>query len=114
MQQLKELYLRALREQTPTVSDPVSSALPQMQQEKTFELPKLNLSVSLFEKEKRILFSPLDKEKPAPKVRSLIVQLRNEYDVKSVKQKGENIWEVQLDPRQSFYTVVDFVKQYEI
>lgn len=81
------------------------------QQGNTIELPKQNLVVSVFEQEKKLNFSPLDKTKPAPQARTFINQLKQKFKVLSVQQQQGNIFVVSLDPREDINIIQDFLQQ---
>jgi len=80
------------------------------QETQTLDLPQYNLVVSLFEKEKKFSFNPLEPSKPASKSRMLINQLKQKFKVLDVQQEMGNSFQVTLDPRQDFWVVVDFLQ----
>lgn len=111
MIKLKQLYFDLLKEQNVDLSQPQPQLQTQSQNDNVFELPQHNIVVSQFEAQKKLTLSALDKDKPAYKIRQLVNQLKNEFNVKNVSQKGTDLFEVTLDPREDFFSVIDFLKQ---
>ena len=71
----------------------------------TIELPKKNIIVSVFDKQKIINFAPLDKTKPTPQVRTLINQIKQKFKVSDVKQQQGNVFVINLDLEHGWYVL---------
>ena len=124
MIKLKQLYLQILKEQIPgsqpnqQLQQPIQQqpqqslplSQPQQQDDNVFELPNFNIAVSQFPAQKKMTLSALDKEKPAHKIRQLVNQLKNEFNVKNVSQKSTDMFEVTLDEREDYWSVIDYLK----
>ena|SRR5579859_5542959 len=81
-----------------------------VEENEVFELPTQNINVSLFPNEKKILFTQINKDKPNNKSRSIINQIKQQFDVQSVEIHEPYSFEIKLSPTSDFYTVVDFIK----
>ena len=83
--------------------------LKEQQAEEPLEYPKVNIVVSKFPKEKKILFAPLDKNKPSHRIRSIINQVKEKFQVKSAQKLDNDVFELVLDPVSDFLAISDYL-----
>ena len=93
--QLKKIYEFLLREQG----------------EEIVEFPNDNLAVTLFPGEKKLLFTPQQHTSITKNIQSYVDMIQERFLVLKVNNKGEGIIEVELDPREDFQAVSDFLQQ---
>lgn len=103
--------------------DPMQSSLPPIpaqqgaqqtgnQEENIVTYPKDSFSISLFPDKKKMLFSPLKGSIPPKKPRMIVNQLKNNFNIYTVKDLQGGILEVTLNPSEDFFKVVDFIKNW--
>ena len=83
--------------------------LKEQQEEAPLEYPKENIVVSKFPKEKKIIFAPLDKSKPAHKIRSIINQVKEKFQVRAANKLDNDVFELVLDPASDFLAISDYL-----
>ena len=98
MKSLKRIFLEALKEQELQPED-----------DKVVSFPKQNFSVSFFEKEKKIFFSPLVGGMSS-KLRSIIGKLKQNFKIVSVTPKEMGSFDVAVDPRENYPSIIDYIK----
>ncbi len=81
----------------------------ELQKENLLEFPKFNTLISLFEMEKKLVFTPLEKSRPM-KALPLINTIKSTYQVQKVKNSSVGSVEVILSPTENFDKVVGFCK----
>lgn len=111
MKSLKSLLLELDPGQQP-VFNPSLGPPPSADQNQSVELPKLNLVVSVAEKEKKLNFSPIDPKKPTPEARMLINQIKAKFKVSKVQQQQNNVFIITLDPREDIGAVIAYLQAY--
>ena len=111
MKTLKSLLLELEQQVQPPVPNPSLGPVVGASEQGTIELPRLNLIVSIEEKQKKLTFSPIDPARVMPEAKSFIEQIKTKFKVTSVQQKLNNVSIVTLDPRQDISLVVTYLQQ---
>lgn len=94
------------------VFNPSLGPPPSADQNQSIELSKLNLVVSVDEKQKKLTFSPISPEKPTPEAQMLINQIEAKFKVSKIQRQPNNVFIVTLDPREDIGLVSDYLTQY--
>ena len=76
----------------------------------TLEFPNDNFVLSIFRGNKTLLFSPQYHNSITNKIRTLVNMLKQNFRILAVKDKDLGAFEVQVDPREDFEAVVDYIK----
>ena len=91
--------------------------------ENVFELPSKNMTVSIDRNKRKFIFAPF-KNKKSSEIRNLINLLKNNFRTTKINNLSDedsrnkqnyvsdliNAFEVEIDPRENFDSVIDFVK----
>lgn len=86
--------------------DPITSS----GEDTVIEFPSSNFAISLFRANKTLLFTPQQHTSITNKIRTFVNMIKQNFKVQKIAQKGQGIFEVQLDPVQDFDEVIDFIK----
>lgn len=76
----------------------------------TLEFPNDNFTLSIFRGNKTLLFSPQHHNAITSKIRTLINMLKQNFRILRINNKDLGAFEVEVDPREDFESVVDFIK----
>lgn len=75
------------------------------------EFPNDNYSVSFFDEDKSILFTPQQHNSITARIRKLINSLKQQFKISRIESKELNAFQIYFDPVVDFNSVKDFVTQ---
>ncbi len=125
---LSKLYKTLLVEfgstMSPQMTNPLPSMVPPpagmppepppeqpMADQPIIYLPEVNMTVSLFPAEKKILFSPQDHESLTSKIRTYVNMMQQNFRIDDINFLDAGSFEMVFDPRESFEAVIQFLQQ---
>ena len=73
------------------------------------ELPEIQMIVSLFPAEKKLVFSAQDHTSMPLKAKRYIDILHQNFRITDVRSLSDSSFEVELDPREDFQSIVNFL-----
>ena len=76
----------------------------------TLEFPNDNFVLSVFRNTKTLIFTPQYHNSITNKVRTLVNMLKQNFRILRVVDKDLGAFEIQVDPREDFESVVDWIK----
>lgn len=76
----------------------------------TLQFPNDNFTLAIFRKNKTLVFTPQYHTSITNKVRTLVNMLKQNFRILRVEDKDLGAFEVQVDPREDFEGVVDWIK----
>lgn len=94
--QLKSLYESIIREQASAAE--------------VLEFPHDNFVLSVFRGEKKLVFSPQFHNAITSKIRTLVNMLKQNFRILRVNDLDGSSFEVEVDPREDFEAVVDYIR----
>jgi len=74
------------------------------------EFPNDNFTLSIFRGTKKLLFSPQYHNAITNKIRTLINMLKQNFRILRINNKDLGAFEVEVDPREDFESIVDYIK----
>lgn len=101
---LFEVFLEA-------IEDIDTSPMPGMDNGQVLSLPNTKFVISVFNDEKKLLFTPQGHSDLPLAIIDFVYDLRDLFNVLRVNDKEEGIFEVEFDPRQDFNEVLTYVKE---
>jgi hypothetical protein len=123
---LSNVYKRLLTEQgpqdqlapspTPAMVPPPASGISQSPKapvgdKSIVELPSVNMNVSIFASEKKLIFSTQDHQALTEKIKKYVNFFKRNFRIDSINSlKGGN-FEIVFDPREDFMAVIDFLQK---
>lgn len=84
---------------------------PQPGTEPVLHLPDINMTVSIFPSEKKIVFNPQDHTAFTNKIRTYVNMMKQNFRIDDVNSLGHGAFEVIFDPRENFESVIQFLQQ---
>ena len=88
----------------------VEQDMPDLE-ENTIELPISHFVISVFSDEKALLFSPIEHKSITHAVKELVQDLKNNFRIDTIEDKGGNVFKVQIDPAEDFDGVINYIKK---
>jgi hypothetical protein len=86
------------------------SILKEQDEDNIIEFPNDNFTISVFRAEKKILFTPQGHSSLPSKIRILVNMLKQNFNILRIKDKDVGSFEVEVDPREDFESIVDYIK----
>ena len=83
----------------------------QIQGQKISEFPKHNFSVTFLEKQGIMTFDPIHGNNLSSKGRSIMSQIKQKFNISSLKAKDMGSFEIQITNPKEYLKVVDFIQQ---
>lgn len=74
-------------------------------------LPGVNMNVSFFTGEKKMVFSPQDHEAFTEKIKKYVDLFKKSFRINSIKSLDKGSFEIEFDPRENFTAAVQFLQQ---
>ena len=74
------------------------------------EFPHDNFTLSIFRGTKKLLFSPQHHDSITNKIRTLVNTLKQNFRILRVNDKDLGAFEIEVDPRENFEAIIDFIK----
>lgn len=78
---------------------------------KVVEFPNDNYSVSFFDEDKSILFTPQQHNSVTSRIRRLINSLKQQFKISNIKSKELDSFQIYFDPTVDFNSIKDFITQ---
>lgn len=75
------------------------------------ELPDVNMSVSVFTGEKKLVFTPQDHEATTEKVKKYLNVFKKNFRIDRINSLKKGSFEVEFDPRENFAAAVEFLQK---
>lgn len=88
----------------------VVESLLREQDAEVMEFPNDNFTLSIFRSNKTLVFTPQYHHSVTNKIRTLITMLKQNFRILRVNDKDLGSFEVEVDPREDFESVVDFIR----
>lgn len=76
----------------------------------TLQFPDDNFVLSVFRSTKTLLFTPQYHNSITNKIRILVNMLKQNFNIARVSDKDMGSFEVEVDPREDFEAVIEFIK----
>lgn len=92
------------------VPPPAPPEMPQSEQP-IIHLPEVNMTVSLFPSQKKIVFAPQDHTAYTNKIRTYVNMMKQNFRIDDVNFLGQGAFEIVFDPRENFESVIQFLRQ---
>jgi len=89
---------------------PTAGQPPPVNAKNIVELVDVNTVISMFPSEKKLVFSPQEHTAYTKKLKLYVDVLKQNFMIDSINLLDEGVFEVVLDPRESFESVVQFLQ----
>jgi FMN-dependent NADH-azoreductase len=91
-------------------ADAVGETDAQKQEDTVLEFPHQNFTVSIVKTGKKLFFTPQQHSSITTQMKSYVDKISENFLVLNIKEHGEGAFEIEIDPREDFDAVIEFVQ----